>query len=491
MGKRGGWDVVCWTALALYAALFLLYSQTWAFAWDEGFHLLAAQLILAGKKPYLDFCFPQSPLNAYWNAAWMRVFGQSWRVAHAVAALLTIGAVVLTTDFVARRLPFPNWRMAAAMIAGLATGLNAMVFAWAPLAQAYGICLFTLAAAFRLTVRTVDRRGVLLPAAAGLVAGIAAGSSFLAAAALPALFAWMAFYNAKGSRWRKLAGFTAGAAVPFLPVLWLYREGPRQVWFNLAGYHLSIRKLYWPDATRHDLEVLTSWIDSGQALLLGLLVLVGLLFVARRSGWPRPLRAEFYLSAWLAAGLSLELARAHPTFPQYFLLTVPFLAIPAAVGLYAIGSRVFDAERPLTPVVVVALLFAAGLVKFLDDSRDDDKWTQYERIAAEINRVTPPGGLLFADEPMYFLTRRPPPSGFEFGYSHKIDFPAAERAELHILTEAEIKQQVQAGRFASAYSCEDSDIADYGLHRLYGRSTDLEDCTIFWDLRNPAAQAKP
>src|SRR5438445_5647294 len=82
--------------LPLYAAAFLIYSETWAFAWDEGYHLLAAQLILAGKKPYIDFCFPQSPLNAYWNAWWMSVLGQSWRVAHAVAALLTIGAVLLT-----------------------------------------------------------------------------------------------------------------------------------------------------------------------------------------------------------------------------------------------------------------------------------------------------------------------------------------------------------------------------------------------------------
>ena len=57
-----------WLRLSALAALLfaglLLYSQTLAFAWDEGFHLLAAQLIKAGKRPYLDFCFPQTPLNA-------------------------------------------------------------------------------------------------------------------------------------------------------------------------------------------------------------------------------------------------------------------------------------------------------------------------------------------------------------------------------------------------------------------------------------------
>ncbi len=54
--------------VAVLATGLLVYSQTQALAWDEGYHLLAAQLIQAGKRPYLDFCFPQTPLNAYWNA---------------------------------------------------------------------------------------------------------------------------------------------------------------------------------------------------------------------------------------------------------------------------------------------------------------------------------------------------------------------------------------------------------------------------------------
>src|ERR1700679_569861 len=101
---RFGW--LC-GALALYAALFLIYAEKWAFAWDESFHLLAAQLINAGKRPYLDFLFPQTPLNAYWNAGWMRLLGENWRVPHAFAALFTIGAVVLTARFIFLRFPQP------------------------------------------------------------------------------------------------------------------------------------------------------------------------------------------------------------------------------------------------------------------------------------------------------------------------------------------------------------------------------------------------
>ena len=65
-------------------------------------------------------------------------------------ALLTIGAVLLTADFAASRFPSPGWRMAAAVTVALCTGLNDMVFLYAPLAQPYGICLFTLVLAFRI-----------------------------------------------------------------------------------------------------------------------------------------------------------------------------------------------------------------------------------------------------------------------------------------------------------------------------------------------------
>ena len=104
---------LCALVAALTATL-IVYSQTYAFAWDEGFHLLTAQLIMRGKTPYLDLCFPQTLLNAYWNALWMRVFGDTWRTAHAVAALMSAGAVMLTVDYLYVRFPVKNWRLAAA-----------------------------------------------------------------------------------------------------------------------------------------------------------------------------------------------------------------------------------------------------------------------------------------------------------------------------------------------------------------------------------------
>ena len=468
--------------LSLYAAVFLIYSETLAFTWDESYHLLASQLMDAGRRPYIDFCFPQTPLNAYWNAAWMRVLGQNWRVPHGFAALFTIGAVLLTADFVFRRFPVASWRLGAAIAAGLATGLNAMVFEYGPLAQAYGICLFALAAAFRITVRAVDRSGPLLAALAGFFAGVAAGSSLLSAAAAPVLLVWMLYYNRAGRRWTKLMAYGTGTLVPLAPVFWLFWLGPRQTWFNVVQYHAFFRELYWPETTRHDLEILTSWIDSGQGLVLGLLAVFGLVYVVRRSAWPQALKAEFYLCAWLAAALSAWVGRAHPTFARYFLLAVPFLTILAVAGLYAIASRVLRADRALLPVLLVSALFAFGLGKSLYERRDLN-WSPYERLANKVDQVTPRNAPLLANEPIYFLTRRTPPPGFELSYSHKINLPPADAARIHILTEAEIKRQVQSGRFATAYSCDSDEIDDWGLEKLYTQHVDMDDCSIFWGLK--------
>jgi hypothetical protein len=129
------------------------------------------------------------------------------------------------------------------------------------------------------------------------------------------------------------------------------------------------------------------------------------------------MKAEFYLCAWLAAALAAEVGRAHPTFARYFLLAVPFLAILAAVGLYAIASRVLEPDKPLWAVLPVAVLLAFGLGRSLYDHRQMGDWSSYERLARKIDEVTPRNSLLFADEPIYFLTRRVPPSGLELSDS--------------------------------------------------------------------------
>ena len=470
--------------LGVYDLVFLIYAETQAFAFDESYHLLAAQLINAGRLPYIDFCFPQTPLNTYWNAGWMRLLGQNWHVPHAFAALFTIAAVFLIADFVYFRFPIANWRPAAALAAGLIVGLNTMVFEYGPLGQAYGVCLFLLVAAFRVAVRAVDRSRPLLAGLVGLLAGTAAASSLLSAAAAFALLGWILFYNRVGSRWAKGFTFCGAIAIPFAPVVWLFWLGPRQTWFNLFEYHYFYRKLYWPDTTRHDLEVFTLWIDSGQGLVLALLVAAGLIYIVRKSAWPRETKAEFYLCAWLAASLAAEVGRAHPTFVQYFLLTTPFLAVLAVAGMYAIGVRLFESDRPVLSMVLVTALVACALAKATYyEIRNTNNWQVYERISKKIDQVTPRDAQILADEPVYFLLKRLPPPGYELYYTHELKLPPADAARLHILSKADVKKQVQAGMFATAFNCDDDEAAEYDLKKHFKQHVEVDDCSIFWQFQ--------
>jgi hypothetical protein len=472
---------IVWGLAALVAALLGVYSQTRAFAWDEGFHLVTAQSINRGKRPYLDFCFPQTPLNAYWNAGWMRVCGDSWRTSHGVAAAMTALAVLLTAGYLLRRFPEPGWRLGAAAAGVCGFGLNIVVVQYGAIGQAYALCLFLMVAAFLFTVAAVGREGAWFPGAAGFLACAAANSSLLTAPVAPVLLVWMLFCNRAGNRWAKLAAFAACGAVACAPLAWLFALGPRQTIFNVLHYNLLYRQRQWEGALSHNIGEWFAWIGSPQALMLGLLALAGLLFVRKRSGWERAQRREFYLCVWLAVALMAHISTATPTFRRYYLLAVPFLAIAACAGLYDVGSRLGSPDRPWGPVLFVSLLTGLCLAKVLIEGRDDFSWHEVEHIAAKVKQVTPPQAVLFADEPTYLVTRHAPPPGLELDDSHKLNFPPAVARELHVMPQAELDRQLKAGVFDTVeISDDDARVDTLGLRKMYAHSAKVEEYDIFW-----------
>ena len=464
--------------IAFLAAGLMVYSQTVAFTWDEGFHLLAAQLIRAGKRPYLDFCFPQTPFNAYWTAGWMSLFGESWRVTHAVSAVLSSAAVALVAQYVFSRLPASRWRLAAGFAAAALAGMNWLVVDFGTVGQAYGLCLLALAGAFRVTLTAADRRGPAPAALAGLLAGVAAASSLLTAAAVPVLLAWLAIRSRAGARWAKAAAYLAGAAAPFLPVAWLFAHGPRQTLFNLFQYQMRYRAINWPDTMRHDLEVLTSWIDCGQALALLALVAAGLWFLRSQGAW----RSELALCGWLALALGVEVGVAHPTFPRYFVVAIPFVAILAAAGFHGLVSRAGGAVRPMWAMAVLSLFLTMGVAKSMYEGRDTYVWPDMEVLARKVAEVAPPGVALVADEPIYFLMRRTPLPGMEFAYAHTVEDLSKERAaEVHVVSYSEMKKQAHAGAYAVFETCDDDhpDITGLDLKPAFRQRVEVSECAVY------------
>lgn len=481
--RSGRWLI--WSTLVLLSAGTVLYAMTRAFVWDEGFHLLAAQMVLHGKRPYLDFCFPQTPLNVYWNAAWMWVFGQSWRVSHIPSSLELIATLLLLWRYLRARLPAGPWKTASVFIGLLLFSGNSELMQFGPIGQAYAICVFAGMASFLLTARAAASRNVGTPLLAGLCIGAGAASSLLIAPAALVLLVWLYWYNAVGNRVAKAAMFLFGCAIPFAPVFWLFAEDSHVVFFNIVQYQTIFRRADWAGwlATIHDVDVLSAWVDDGQTLLLLLLCAASVLYVKNSRNLDTVFRREFWLAAWTCVVLALYISTAHPTFTRYYIVGMPLFAIVATPGLMAAGSRLLGRDRPLWPSAVLAFILLLALGRALFDDRDAATWSRYEEISADVANVTPVSARLLADEHVYFLLHRVPPSGLEFSYSHKVDVSPKQAALLHIIPEKELDQQIKSGVYATVETCDDDKVDSWNLEDNYKQRKDVEDCSVFWDFQ--------
>jgi hypothetical protein len=468
-----------YAAFAILAAGFVVYSQTLAFHWDEGFHILTAYLIRLGKRPYLDFFFPQTPLNAYWNAAWLGISGGSWRAVHAVAALATVASVVLIAQYLYTLFPDRRWQPAAALAALALFGLHSLVWDYGTISQAYALCLFLAVAAFRAAVAATGRPKAGMSALAGLLAGSAACSSLLTAAAFPVLLVWMWLNNRAGSRWLKAAAFVAGAALPCLPVLVLFSQGPHNVVFDILKYHSIYRRVEWPGATAHDIGIVTDWVNGSQSLLLVLLAAAGLAF-SRKAGFDPHRQAEFRLCLWLVLAVGAQNLFAHPTFPQYYIFLIPFLTVLGTIGFYVLSLRLMDHGRPRIPVIMVVGIAALCLGNSIYDDRDTYTWRDLERVAVKVKQVTPNGAALLAPEQLYLLAHWPVPPGMEHDDAHKLQLGPAESARLHIVPSAEVDRQIKAGNYATMVSCDDDRTSEVAGWNVYVQKADYGECSVFW-----------
>jgi hypothetical protein len=140
---------------------------------------------------------------------------------------------------------------------------------------------------------------------------------------------------------------------------------------------------------------------------------------------------------------------------------------------------------PWSAVAVLTLVVSLGLAKSLYADRGGFSWRDLEAVAREVDDVTPAGASLWADEHVYFLTRRPPAEGTETSYAEVIDLPAGLASSLHIVHLNELDRRAAAGMFNTVSTCEESEqIEALDLPRLFRRSAVIGTCHVFWD---PAA----
>ncbi len=400
--------------VAILELALLIYSQLVAYWGDESLHLVAAQLMNTGKRPYLDFFYHHPPLFAYLAAVLLRIFGESWRVVHAASALLTGGSVLLTSVYVTRRTREARLPLTLPIVAALLVGLNCYVISFGTVALPYGFCLFFSVAAFLLVTESVDRAGNMFAFVAGACAALASGAYLLIAPVVPLLWLWMVLYNRKGSWRSKCAWYLVGLTIPLLPLLWLAEHSPNQVWVNLVQYHLFHRAGRDLDVW-FNLREIAGWFVSIQGVILVGLSVLAVTATKWRAKFDQRLGAELHLLVALVLGLGVVISIARPTSSFYFVLITPLLAMLAAFGMCALWLSVRDSLR-FVCVLLLIIAYAGGLTAQRYIWRWQTSYTDYRvvaKLAKTVSEVTPAAGMIYAFEAVYFEAHRLPPAGLE------------------------------------------------------------------------------
>jgi len=402
-------------------AVFLTYSQLYAYVGDESFHLLAAQLIGAGKRPYLDFFYQHPPLHAYLTAGLFHL-SETWRISHAVSALAVSLAAVLASRYARDLFVEESARFTAGVLTMIFFAANCYALIFATTGLPYGFCLMCSMAALFFS-RPSDRRMHVF--AAGLFAGAAAASNLLTLPVLAVVLARILMRD----RLLVLV-FVAGAAFAFTPLIILFAQGPDQVFFNLVGYHLVDRpSLGWGFNVRE----MIAWFWSVQGATLTVLAILANCF--RRESWERgrhagslpPILANWFRRdeevrwcTWTALVLIALISSAKTTSSFYLLLALPFMTVLAAVGAVELAhrarSRVAIRTRSQVVIVLVAVMYLAGLSGMKYVWRWQAPYGDYrnvEMIARELEACTQGSGNYYAPEAVYFSAHRLPPPGLE------------------------------------------------------------------------------
>lgn len=389
--KRPG--LVFWVLAACIAAVFLVRSQLFAYVGDESFHLVAAQLIHAGKRPYLDFFYQHTPLHAYLTAGLFHL-SETWRIAHAFSALALGGSMVLACLYARDLFVEEDARRTVVALTLIFYGANCYALVFAATGLPYGFCLLCSMAALFFS-RPNGRSAHSL--AAGLFAGAAAASNLLTLPLLAVILIRILIRD----KWRVLI-FIAGATVASAPLLILFAQSPSQVIFNLVGYHLVDRpSLGW----RFNVGQIIEWFWSVQGITLTAL---GIL-----ANWLRR-DEEVRWCGWAALALIVPVSLVPTTSAFYFLLALPFLVILSAVGAVEIFRRA-AINRNVVALFLVAL-YLSGLVGMKYVWRWQAPYADFremEMIARELEDCTSGSGNFYAPEAMYFAIHRLPPPTLE------------------------------------------------------------------------------
>jgi len=495
--RRGHEGVL--VSLSVIFALAILLSQ-WPLAFGDTYHLLAAQMVVAGRKPYLDFFLQQVPLYPLICGAWLRIFGTSWQAANVLSGLLICGSAAIIARIASRAYSDSGWRAKGSIIAVFLFGLNLQVAESGDDAQPYALCMFFCLSAWlaAMDARPTAMRTFLT----GLAAGAAVNTSLLAAPFFVILTGWTIFQpegvRAEGpDRRRRLLWLVCGAAVASIPLAYLAMLAPTQAWFDIVTFQLFYRTAgpaLPKNVASHNLHEVLDWVRSIQGAVLVLLSLAGALFLFDRRA-PGSTRRSVSYAALLAVVWALYLALVPLTWHMYFVLVVPYVSLLAAAGLCHLCARArlsqWSSKIFAGTIVLYSLGLAIPLVAGLISGRPG-RWAPPEEAARIVNAETGPEEPVYSDdESIYVVARRLPPRGLENSFGAVVRLPSSEYTWAALVPPERNEERLRTGNFAAVVLTKTKDdvriqaVRNGGLYSQFAETTNY---VIFW---KPKVQGAP
>jgi hypothetical protein len=454
------WKQLFLPIFLLQAGFFLFVSRHRFIDGDEGFYLLASQLVLRHKTPYLDFFYTQAPLLPYVYALWFKIAGLSWLSARTFAALQTAVLGGLIYEHVCHETQ--KWMAGIAAVVLFAS--SSLVFAWFPIVKTFPLATPFLFLAYVIVARLSPSSPSWWMAIAGFFFALSVDTRSYVVALAP-VFVWWILRQRGSNRWARLLWSLVGFTVGILPSLILFFASPDAFMFNNLGYH-AMRSGGsgligdWKDKALVAAATFGGRFTGFQFSVITL-TCVGML-VRRRMK-----RDSSLLAFMIALVLGFICILPTPASMQYFSMIVPFLIVAAvcSVSDYLETLQTPREIRIARAVCVVALvsfvgagvpafrqyLFTGYKVPGLTNQADAPNWTleQATAVARAIDELSRPGEQVVSFWPGYlFGSQASPYPGFEnnFGVFVGRRLSAELREKYHILTPAAMTEIIELHR---------------------------------------------
>jgi hypothetical protein len=457
----------------------------------DTYHVLACQMVAAGRLPHVDFFSQQAPLYPLVCGIWMRIFGSSWQAANLFSALLVCGSAMILAG-IARQIYLDSaWETKGSIVVLLFFGLNFQVVEYGEIAQPFALCMFFSLLAWLAAFASTPIRIRFFTS--GLAVGAALNTTLLAFPFLLILTAWSVFHVARPDRFRSFLFLCCGAALASMPLGYLAILAPSQTWFGMIEFHLFHRADQWFQAPRpwtnityHNLHEILRWTTSIQGVLLVFLSLAGLPFLFDHK---TPIATRhLQLAALVVLGWCSFLSLPQPTFYVYYILVVPYLCILASAGLWGMATRMWSV--PWASILLVSTVFLYSLEVPMGAWSDyhlywPGPWAGPEEIAQRINTVTSPDDLVYADdESVYVAARRLPPRGAENSFGGALRLLPDNYVRAGLVSHDQIEAQLRLGQFAAVvlwkHPRNETKIELLRRSQLYSQYTETNWYVMFW-----------